>query len=431
MQLRGVIFLFSGLLMMVNQGVGQIKSVPVDIIEVPMAGNSWQIGDVSEGRDPISKAGIEQWNSSDKRIKAFVRVGKTGTMSVWLKAKIDSPSTLHVTIADETKTVKLKAQDKKMSYLGDWNIPDTGYVSILLTGKPVHLSDIETLGIHGTAVDKAVHFVKNDKGNFFYWGRRGPSTHLNYQVPENEDIAYYYNEVTVPFGNDLVGSYFMANGFSGGYFGMQVNSQTERRILFSVWSPYQTDDPKTIPLDHQIKLLKKGQHVHTGEFGNEGAGGQSYFKFNWKAGTTYKFLLKGEPVAGNYTNYTAWFFAPEMGSWKLIASFSRPQTSSWLKGFHSFLENFSPEQGIYKRKVLFGNQWVIDRKGNWHEVSKARFSADNTARVGYRLDYSGGSEEGRFYLHNFGFFDHYTPIGTTFEKTLKNNKPIIDFDKLP
>jgi hypothetical protein len=59
-------------------------------------------------------------------------------------------------------------------------------------------------------------------------------------------------------------------------------------------------------------LLKKGKDVHTGEFGNEGSGGQSYLKYNWKAGNTYRFLLKGEPVANNYTNYTAYFFATEI-----------------------------------------------------------------------------------------------------------------------
>src|SRR5690606_21024466 len=298
----------------------------------------------------------------------------------------------------------------------DWVIRDTGYTVINIHGRPVNLSNIEYLGIHGTAVNDRVHFVKNDEGNFFYWGRRGPSTHLNYQLPE-KDIMYYYNEVTVPEGNDLIGSYFMANGFSGGYFGMQVNSKSERRILFSVWSPFQTDDPKTIPPDHQIKLLKKGERVHTGEFGNEGAGGQSYYKFNWIAGNTYRFLLKGEPVANNYTNYTAWFYAPEVAEWKLIASFSRPQTSSWLKGFHSFLENFSPEEGIFERKVYFGNQWVIDKEGRWYEVKRAKFSADNTARVGYRMDYSGGSEHDKFFLDNFGFFSHYTPIGAQFSRS--------------
>ena len=30
----------------------------------------------------------------------------------------------------------------------------------------------------------------------------------------------------------------MANGFGEGYFGIQVNGPNERRVLFSVWSPF-------------------------------------------------------------------------------------------------------------------------------------------------------------------------------------------------
>ena len=155
----------------------------------------------------------------------------------------------------------------------------------------------------------------------------------------------------------------MANGFTDGYFGIQVNSPDERRVLFSVWSPYNTDNPKEIPADYRITLLKKGDEVHTGEFGNEGSGGQSYLKFMWKAGTTYRFLLKGKPSQNNSTDYTAWFYAPEAGRWKLIASFRRPKGSRYLGSLYSFLENFLPESGGITREGFFGNQWVCSRDG--------------------------------------------------------------------
>ena len=103
------------------------------------------------------------------------------------------------------------------------------------------------------------------------------------------NAEWFYNEITVPAGNDVIGSYFMADGFKEGYFGMQVNSPTERHILFSVWSPFQTDDPASIPEDKKIILLKKGANVHAGEFGNEGSGGQSYLNYNWKAAILMSF----------------------------------------------------------------------------------------------------------------------------------------------
>src|SRR5690606_21222867 len=95
--------------------------------------------------------------------------------------------------------------------------------------------------------DMQVDYVQNDQGNMFYWGRRGPSVHLQYQFPRSTPLTYAYSEITVPKGQDAIGSYFMANGFGEGYFGMQVNSDTERRVLFSVWSPFQTDNPADIP----------------------------------------------------------------------------------------------------------------------------------------------------------------------------------------
>src|SRR3546814_7623338 len=129
------------------------------------------------------------------------------------------------------------------------------------------------------------------------------------------------------------------------------SSDLERRVLFSVWSPYKTDNPDDIPEDQRIVLLRKGKEVHAGEFGNEGSGGQSYLRYPWKAGTTYRFLLHGKPDGKGNTSYTAFFYAPEIKQWKLIASFRRPQTSRWLTRFHSFLENFNPRTGDKQRLV--------------------------------------------------------------------------------
>ena len=147
-----------------------------------------------------------------------------------------------------------------------------------------------------------------------------------------EKVEYFYNEIRVPKGQDVIGSYFQADGFSYGYFGMQVNSATERRILFSVWSPFQTDNPNEIPEEDKIILIKKGASVYTGEFGNEGSGGQSYMRFNWKPETNYAFLLKAAPdAATERTIFTAYFKEVNTDEWSLIASFSRPKTNTYLK----------------------------------------------------------------------------------------------------
>ena len=106
---------------------------------------------------------------------------------------------------------------------------------------------------------------------------------------------------------DVIGSYFMVNGFEEGYFGIQVNSERDRKILFSIWNPYQTDTPGDISEEYKIKLLKKGAGVTTGEFGNEGSGGQSYKVFNWKPEVTYGLLLNAKPTENGSTDYVAFF----------------------------------------------------------------------------------------------------------------------------
>ena len=63
--------------------------------------------------------------------------------------------------------------------------------------------------------------------------RNAASVHLTYSTPKDAPIELFYNEVTAVA--DPVATYYMACGFARGYFGMQVNSATERRIIFSVW----------------------------------------------------------------------------------------------------------------------------------------------------------------------------------------------------
>jgi len=232
-------------------------------VSVPLGGNAY--GSQTKGI-AITRNGIERWDDPNASFKVYVRLAKKGTLSVALNqlSKTSGNTELSVSINNKVKKVFLTEKDQSLS-AGDWIIKDTGYVAIEIKGlnkTGVLFPAIGSLLLAGTAIDVKTTFVKDNEGNFFHWGRRGPSVHLNYQLPEKTDIEWFYNEVTVPKGDDVQGSYYMANGFAEGYFGMQVNSPTERRILFSVWSPFQTDNPKEIPESHKIKMLKKGNEVY-------------------------------------------------------------------------------------------------------------------------------------------------------------------------
>ena len=406
----------------------EVRGTPV---RVPIGGNSWVQG---PDRERISAEGLTQWSSGSATLATYVRIARPGTLRLTLVASTSGTSQVSVMVVGKGTPLTLKAGNSVENKVGEWKIEAPGYVKIELRGLSKTAAEYGQPSawiLDGSAVDDSTAFVKNNEGNFFYWGRRGPSVHLNYPTPADQNVEWFYNEVTVPTGQDVIGSYFMANGFGEGYFGMQVNSPTERRILFSVWSPYKTDDPKSIPEDQKIRMLRKGEGVHTGEFGNEGSGGQSYMKYAWKAGNTYRFLLQGTPSGDSTTTYTAYFFAPEQGTWQLVASFKRPHTHTYLKRLHSFLENFTPETGDTGRRVYFGNQWVKGTSGGWTELTKAGFSADATARKGYRMDYAGGSENQRFFLQNCGFFEHFTEIGKSFERQGTGHAPEVDFKRLP
>lgn len=400
-------------------------------ISIPAAGNSWLINDLMHTEDVITSSGITNWKETSDRIRTWFRTENTGELNLSVRCRISSGSSkIEILAGGQKKVITLTNKEFDTINLGTFSIDKPGYQWVEFSGiskEGTTFADVSHILISGKAAHGKIYFVKDD----FYFGRRGPSVHLRYDIPaEASDIEWFYNEITIPEGNDVLGSYYMANGFADGYFGIQCNSPTERRILFSVWSPYKTDNPGEIPDDYKIILLKKGKDVITKEFGNEGSGGQSYRKFYWKTGNSYRFLLSGKPSVNNSTDYTAYFFAPETGKWELIASFRRPKTNNYLKSLYSFLENFMPETGPVTRKGNYSNQWVRDSSGKWHELTAVKFTADATARKESRLDYSGGVENGYFFLKNCGFFSDKTEVGLLFTRPGTGNPPAIDFSEL-
>lgn len=401
-------------------------------ISIPLAGNAWVIDNPAASSDLIGETGLSGWSDKSDAIGVFFHLSRVGKLQVALRARVHSGATvLQCTLDGQSHNINVNNTDWQLIPLGTFEVRQQGYQRLELRGVDrtgPYFAEVEAVILGDEAAQGEVHFVKDE----FYWGRRGPSVHLWYpQAEAIEEVEWSYSEITVPVGQDVIGSYYMANGFSEGYFGFQVNSETERRVLFSVWSPYQTDNPDEIPEDQQIKLLRKGPGVYTGEFGNEGSGGQSYLRYPWRAGNTYGFLLRGQPAGNNHTDFTAWFFATETGNWQLIASWRRPQTDTYLTGMYSFLENFIPATGVIARSARYGNHWARDTAGRWHELTQARFTADATAKKGNRLDYQGGLENNAFVLRNCGFFSERTAINTDMQRQATGKPPIVDLANLP
>ncbi|MDR0559154.1 MAG: DUF3472 domain-containing protein [Prevotellaceae bacterium] len=413
-------------------------SIPkaVNVVSIPLGGNTYitkkmetDSPDSRRRRSSVSDKGIVDWKDSATVYSVYFRTSRTGSLNLFLRYGDADGSTVKVAAEGKEFYVKLGSHESDTTYIGTVAVKDTGYIRVDLQGVTkkgkIYASAYDLL-VNGDAAGGKLHFV-NDFS--FYWGRRGPSVHLNYPFPENETVEWFYNEITAPEGEDPVGTYYMSNGFAEGYFGMQVNSPTERRVLFSVWSPYKTDNPGEIPDDMKIVLLKKGENTRTGEFGNEGSGGQSYMTYTWKTGNTYRFLTRIRPDGKGSSIYTSYFYGDE-GKWILVASWLRPKTDTYYKRAHSFLESFNPEKGYLSRKALYCNQWARTIDGKWIELTEARFSTDETGRKQARMDYTGGVESGGFFLQNCGFLNGYTVPGTLFTRAANGKAPEIDFEKL-
>ncbi len=402
---------------------------------VPLGGNSFRTAPIP-GHDWVLRRGTVVWDDEQGVFSIFFRVDRAADLQLELVARnTEGRSTVVASVGEETFEVAIEGQDFKPHRLGAIRVAKAGYVRVNLVGTErtgPSFGEFRDLLVSSPTDGLQLDYVKNNDGNMFYWGRRGPSVHLRYEVPREPELQYAYSEITVPTGQDPIGSFYMANGFGEGYFGMQVNSPKERRILFSVWSPFKTDNPRDIPQDQRIVALGKGDGVRIGEFGNEGSGGQSFLVFPWKTATTYRFLTEVKPDGRGSTIYTAWFGEKGSNDWRLIASFRRPKTDTTLRGFHSFLESFNPSFGYQQRGASYGNVWVGDATGQWHECTQARFSVDATGRGRHRLDFVGGAQGSHFYLRNCGFFAETGIPGETFtRKSSADEKPVIRLEQLP
>lgn len=398
---------------------------------IPLGGNAWV-----NAPDIITDKGLMNWSNPKSVASIYFRVSVIQDLQLSLRLRVpQGQSTINVSEGDNSITKKITNAGFDTVAIGKIHITRAGYIKVDLKGiskTGATYADVSDLIIQANQTDSDLSYVK--QGSSFHFGRRGPSVHLNFTVPKDKktNVKWFYNEIIVPKGLDVVGSYFMADGFGEGYFGMQVNSATERRVLFSVWSPFDTEDPKSIPDSMRIKMLKKGEGVHAGEFGNEGSGGQSYMRFPWVAGKAYAFLLSAEPDSVKKTTiYTAYFKDVAADKWYLVASFWRPQKATYLTHLYSFVENFEPDNGNKTRKAFFTNQWIADNGNNWEEITQAIYTGDATANANFRKDYAGGTEGNKFYLQNGGFFSDYIKLKTPLTRQVVGVKPVIDISKLP
>jgi len=364
------------------------------------------------------RKGIVNWKDENEDIRFYFYINTPGSLSVSLNLK-SAGCKLCIKIDGSFYQVNVNGSTApQLVEVCKTNIAKAGFQCIIIKGLQKTgdvFANIQSLELYGSAT-KGIHF--NAKAR-----RNSASVHLSYPVPPNTAVEWFYNEITVPEKMDPVNTYYMACGFDRGYFGIQVNSPTERRVIFSIWDAGNEAENRDKVADSlKVRLIAKGDGVFSGDFGNEGTGGHSHWIYNWETEQTYQFLVHAE-ASGTCTAYSGYFKAKSQSEWKLISSWKAPEAGSYLKGLYSFVENFWGTSGDLERKTFFGNQWILNTKGEWIELTSAKFSYDATGHAGDRIDYSAGVENGNFYLSNGGFIQPNIKYGAMIERAATGKSP--------
>ena len=370
--------------------------------------------------------GITGWENQETNIVWYGQFSKPGTFSAGISLSLpqDSTSRLMLTIAKQVQPADVDDFSRNGNYyeaavtgrggtpiiadFGSVVIPTAGVYRFVLTGltkSGTVFGDIDALLLSGPAAPD-VHFSTEKS-------RLAPAVHLWYPAPQKAKIAWFYNEIT-PI-DDPINTYYMVCGFTGGYFGIQVNAPDKRTILFSVWNSGVTENnPDNVPAENKVRLIADGKDVISREFGREGSGGQSFKKYMWKTGHTYRMLVSARPD-NDGTIFSGYFFFPEKKSWELIASWKKPGECGWLRGLYSFNENFIVANGFQRRSARYGNQWILTGEGTWIELTTALYT--HSDQTGNRPDRSGEAASNGFYLMNGGIISPSTNV--TYQQILR------------
>ena len=381
----------------------------------------------SGGARVSERNGVKGWEDPNQKVLWFGNLKQPGKVecSVELNLPPGATSKLRLTIGSESRETiaTADANGAATAKFGAFEIKQAGYMRFELASlnpPKTAAGEINALLLDGPATQDA-HFNLKPR-------RNAASVHLAYPVLKGMHVSAFYCEMTGV--EEPVATYYMACGWHRGYFGMQVNSPTERRIIFSVWdSGNEAVDRAKVGEADRVTLVQKGEGVHSGDFGNEGTGGHSHLKYPWKTGELQRFVVTAQPVDATHTVFAGYWFHPEKKDWMLISSWRAPKDGGWLRGLYSFSENFGGANGHLPRKALYGNQWVRSDDGKWHEQTTATFSHDPTGKSD-RFDRFMGIENGQFFLSHGGFLPGFTKYGESFTRPATGNPPT-DFNPPP
>jgi hypothetical protein len=206
----------------------------------------------------------------------------------------------------------------------------------------------------------------------FWWGT---------EEKLEQDVEWFYNEITVR--SSAENTFFMTNGFYGGYFGIQEHKDRKRFAIFSLWDA-----------GSKVEIVDWGEEVAVGRFGFEGTGANSKLVFPWKVGETVRFLVHvrqepvnfvKDPTGAKTTLYSGYLHDSSRGIWRLMATFrvkpcgDHRHVDGMLMNMNSFIEFFGyppkdasgPACNAYRaqRLAAYGPPWYKVRgEMGWKQI---------------------------------------------------------------
>ncbi len=210
--------------------------------------------------------------------------------------------------------------------------------------------------------------------------------HLWWNLNGQRDATCAYGEITVLAthpGIYYCGANWHPGEPAGGYCGIQHNSPTEKRTIFSIWD--------TTPDLHPAVTAADAKTIFN-RFGGEGTGAHTHMLWPWKLDETFQFFVQKTPgKKADTTDARYYIFDPSQKKWLHSATITCPNgdkksVATIGGGLNSFLENFSgqdrdaPKVAIYRLWLgtSAGNLKCLRRAGGdgiWGQLHEAYFLA--------------------------------------------------------
>lgn len=202
------------------------------------------------------------------------------------------------------------------------------------------------------------------------------SSHLWWHIKGREDAACVYGEITVLASHDPIfycGANWHPGEPAGGYCGIQHNSATEKRTIFSIWD--------TSPQLHPVVTHADRDAIHN-RFGGEGEGGHTHMLWNWKNEETFQFFVQKMPGSATGTTDARYFvFDRAQRRWRHSATITSPNGDAKSEqsvatigggGLCSFLENFGGDKNANVPKLALYRLWLGKAPGEMKCLTEAR-----------------------------------------------------------